>query len=256
MQPWRRAVHPFFCPSCQLQEHQQLILSLVVSVDVLKGEVRLLKLAQDIAKVTTSMPLRVGNAAQETSVQVSQPSKPPRSSNSGWAKVNSKKKQKSRRPPATVKQPVANQRGATENPNNSPPMSRKKFLPLSGARKIWGTLRSTTTLAVANALKQLAGIDTSKLQIKRMFKTSSTESSRVKKWWFVIRGEEDLLNKLEAGWNGIALQTAWKLQPVHVFDVASSHPADIDQEDNVEPLESGTLPHESVSQQHPDTTSI
>ena len=156
---------PFFCPSCQLQEHQQLILSLVASVDVLKEEVRLLKLSQEIAKVTTSMPLRVGDAAQETSVpQVSQPSKPPRSSNSGWAKVNSRKSQKSRRPVATVEQTAANPQ-ATDNPNNSPPLSRKKLLPLSGARKIWGTMRSTTTLAVANALKQLAGIDTSKLKI-------------------------------------------------------------------------------------------
>ena len=73
--------------------------------------------------------------------------------------------------------------------------------------------------------------------------TSDTESSRVKKWWFVIRSEEDLLTKLEASWNGIALQSAWKLQPVHVFDVTSLHPADIYtyQEDNVEPLECGTL---------------
>ena len=63
----------------------------------------------------------------------------------------------------------------------------------------------------------------------------------MKKWWFVVRGEEDLLTNLEASWNGIALQTAWRLQPVHVFDVTSLHPADTDQEDNVEPLESGTL---------------
>ena len=38
------------------------------------------------------------------------------------------------------------------------------------------------------------------------------------KWWFVIRGEESVLQELEGEWSTVAMQTAWKLEPVYVYE--------------------------------------
>ncbi len=87
----------------------------------------------------------------------------------------------------------------------------KSRIPLKGARKIWGTLRHTTTLAVQNTLKALTKCS-SGLTIKRKFKT--TDRNRVTKWWFVLRGEEQLLEQLQEEWPAVSVQTSWKLEPV------------------------------------------
>ena len=41
---------------------------------------------------------------------------------------------------------------------------------------------------------------------------------KVTKWWFVICGEESMLQELEREWSVIAVQTAWKLEPVHYYE--------------------------------------
>ena len=96
----------------------------------------------------------------------------------------------------------------TERQQNHLPRSR---IPLKGARKIWGTLRHTTTLAVQNTLKALTKCS-SGLTIKRKFKTA--DRNQVTKWWFVLRGEEQLLEQLQEKWPAVSVQTSWKLEPV------------------------------------------
>ena len=84
-----------------------------------------------------------------------------------------------------------------------------------GARKTWGTLKTTTSAAVAHTIKSLTKVTPSNnLVIKRKFKTSLNDHKRVTKWWFVIRGNEEVLERLHREWNPIAVQTAWKLEPV------------------------------------------
>ena len=40
---------------------------------------------------------------------------------------------------------------------------------------------------------------------------------RTTKWWFVIRGAEDVLIELQDKWENIALQTSWKLEDCFMF---------------------------------------
>ena len=87
-------------------------------------------------------------------------------------------------------------------------------IPVKGARKVWGTLRSTTTLAVENALKTLTSINTKGLAVKRKFKTARNDKDQVTKWWFVVRGEESVLEQLQNKWSAISVQTLWRLEPV------------------------------------------
>ena len=65
--------------------------------------------------------------------------------------------------------------------------SQQKRVAIPGARRIWGTMRSTHT-AVTNALKQLTTVDVSQLIVKRKFKTPDNDQTHVHKWWFIVRG--------------------------------------------------------------------
>jgi len=91
---------------------------------------------------------------------------------------------------------------------------RRNRVLLKGARKIWGTLRTTTTLAVENALKTLTSINVKSLIVKRKFKTAHNNKDRVTKWWFVVRSEESILEQLQKEWPTISIQTSWRLEPI------------------------------------------
>ncbi len=79
---------------------------------------------------------------------------------------------------------------------------------VAGVRRIWGTMKSCPTTAVALAIKRLTVVGT-KLTVKRKFKKN--ENGKVK-WWFLLKGAEDDLLKLEGEWQKVELQTAWKLE--------------------------------------------
>ena len=86
-----------------------------------------------------------------------------------------------------------------------------------GARKIWGTLKTTTCTAVRNTITSVTKLSSSNLQIKRKYKLSRNNPDTVTKWWFVVRDEESVLLELEQEWSSVAMQTAWKLEPVHSY---------------------------------------
>ena len=110
------------------------------------------------------------------------------------------------------------------NPRNESGMGRRKsaLSTLKGARKVWGTLRSTSTVAVSNALKLVPEIPSGSIIVKRKYKTYTRNSSNVTKWWFILRGEEEVLQLLESKWKLIAMQTAWSLEPVLYSDTSST----------------------------------
>ena len=94
---------------------------------------------------------------------------------------------------------------------------KSKRVRISGARKIWGTLRATTAVAVKNAIFSITKIPTEEFVVKRKYKSSPYTT----KWWFVIRGEESMLKKLEAVWPSMFLQTTWKLEDVFIYSELS-----------------------------------
>ncbi len=131
------------------------------------------------------------------------------------------------------------------------------------ARKVWGTLRSTTTTAVANTIKSLTKLPATPnpdLKIKRKYKTADSNNKRVVKWWFVVRGEEKLLEELSKQWNLVAVQTAWKLEPVQCFmpenqgkeRTTSVGNTTVSEADNL--LETTLIPDDTETIQAPDDT--
>ena len=83
-----------------------------------------------------------------------------------------------------------------------------------GARRIWGTLKSTTTRAVENVITTLTKVRGSELKIKRKYKTATGNSTHVVRWWFVVRAEESVLEQVQKEWNQVAMQTNWKFTPL------------------------------------------
>ena len=94
-----------------------------------------------------------------------------------------------------------------------------------GARRIWGTLRATTTRAVERAISTFSTIPINNLIVKRKYKSLSVPGSMTKKsqrWWFVVRAEESELVQLEKDWVSIEVQTGWQLTPLlHYVAVAN-----------------------------------
>ena len=94
-------------------------------------------------------------------------------------------------------------------------LSSEEKIEVKNARRVWGTLRTTTSAAVRTTLQQLIGFPESDVIVKRKFKTANGDSDRVIKWWFVVRGNEETIQQLESGWPKVQLQTAWKLEPLY-----------------------------------------
>ena len=63
--------------------------------------------------------------------------------------------------------------------------------------------------------------DRSKAQPKKKSRYDKTNlvitKSNHTRWWFVLRGDEDILSTLESEWEQVQLQTNWKLEPLLKF---------------------------------------
>ena len=58
------------------------------------------------------------------------------------------------------------------------PRSTRKRIPVKGARRIWGTVKTATAIAVKITIKQLTTVGEGVL-VKRKYKTAGDESKRM-----------------------------------------------------------------------------
>ena len=112
-----------------------------------------------------------------------------------------------------------------------------------GARKIWGTLRTTTSNAVSSTLSKLTSKG-NQVQVKRKFKSIQNTNKTVR-WWFVIRGSEDMLQEIESEWDHVSAQTNWKLEPLLKFP----DPVDVQDNPPLQPESDTRSDHQSPSGQ-------
>ena len=82
---------------------------------------------------------------------------------------------------------------------------------VSGVRRIWETVKSSSHLCVKSTIVGLAGVgNIESIHVKRKYKTTSSGKP---KWWYVIHADEDsVLKPLEAKWDSVRLQTGWLLE--------------------------------------------
>ena len=90
---------------------------------------------------------------------------------------------------------------------------RRPLVPIKGARKVWNTYKFVTASAVSHAVQKITSISAADLSIKRKYKSNG----KVLSWWFVVRGEETILEQLDRLWEQVYLQTKWDLKPLLSF---------------------------------------
>ena len=116
---------------------------------------------------------------------------------------------------------------------------RRKRVSIDNARKVWGTLRSTTCSAVTNAIKRLVSEPLAEtLLIKRKYKVNASGS--ITKWWYVVRGEKRDVELLERKWESISTHTGWRLEPTFCFE-------EDNEDDNATLNDPAQQPHVSLS---------
>ena len=81
---------------------------------------------------------------------------------------------------------------------------------------MWGTMRETSATAVVTTLTKLTSVTSDQVKARRKFKSGMVIINCIR-WWFVVRGSEDVLSKLESDWEQVQLQTKWKIEPLLKF---------------------------------------
>lgn len=138
----------FLCPTCQRDSQQEMFL---------KDELTALR--ADLLQLKESV---VALQASKSKSKVS---------NLSWSVVAARGNKQPPRKRMTPDHESRKRKNDTAQRKQSSSQRRKRVA-IPGARRIWGTMRSTTQTAVTNALKQLTTVDVSQLIVKRKFKTA------------------------------------------------------------------------------------
>ena len=237
------STEPFLCPSCTAANQQNAIASLRDCLNALTDKVRVLKATvaalqkQDCGSNTKVVG--VDNRNRETSLATS------RTADGGnklpWNTVVSRGSRGSRRkktvPNSDVlhhaKETASRESHGSELNTAGHAKPQRKLVPIEDAKRVWGTLKSTTTSAITNAIKNLSpGLLAENLTVKRKYK--ATQDGTVKKWWFVVRGDKANLELLEKEWSKVAIQTGWKLEQAFRYDTSNTVPAQQSAEVNLD----------------------
>ena len=82
---------------------------------------------------------------------------------------------------------------------------------VEGVRRVWGTLRNCTYRTVLATLRKLTSV-AENVEVRRKFKKRDGSEIR---WWFLIRGDESVLQTLQMEWENVENSTSWKLELCH-----------------------------------------
>ncbi len=111
------------------------------------------------------------------------------------------------KPPRDNQRQQQNDTAAARQSNSNSSTQNRELIP--GKRRIWGTMKSCSALAVRNALRRIASLP-EQINVRRKFKQINGSNIR---WWHIISGSEDELKQLENKWDSVQLQMSWKLEP-------------------------------------------
>ena len=215
---------PFVCFPCNQLVQEAKVSQLLSEVESLKSQ--LLKLEEELEESQRNGQSNQGGAAQQWSQVVKKKrtkSARRESVQTAPTKDSENRHQQMKRTLPQQQEPMlaGNPSAKLAKPTTPVPENRRYLGPkeaVLGARKVWGTLRATPDTAVSMVLKKLTTVG-NQITVKRKYKKASAthSSKKVDKWWFVVRGDEEVLTKLEGEWDRVSLQTNWKLQPSYKF---------------------------------------
>ena len=109
----------------------------------------------------------------------------------------------------------------TESTTLGEPTVSMNKIKVVGARRIWGTLKSSSAKTVKSVILRVCKIG-GELRIKR--KDRENPITGRQRWWYVVHGSESTLMELEAKWDQVKVQTSWKLEPCFMAESQSTPP--------------------------------
>lgn len=216
---------PFLCLMCSRSQFQQEVTELRRVVDALKAELLVIpEMRKEIVSMKQKMeeiPLlkqKIDAMSKDLSVLLNQKSTPSSTRTQAGKRSYAGAVLRNSRPAESYKPDDTNaalagttaiRRPSSPRVRSNTDKSSRTKVKVSGARRIWGTLKTATTTSVSYSLRKLSSL-VNKFSLKRKFKTNST-SGRTH-WWFIVKGSESDLEELEKEWDRVQLQTGWKLE--------------------------------------------
>ena len=182
---------PFNCSLCAQHKQAATIGELHATIATLSAEVAALRAALQAAK---SVPQQSAPATKSPSSYA----EVVRSKNIRHNRTNSRK----------------NADASSSNVKVARPNLNSEKVMVSGARRVWGTMKETTTAAVKNTIRRLSGCE---MELKVRRKTKELSNNRYL-WWFVLHDDEERLQMLETAWGKVLMHTNWKLEPCLMTD--------------------------------------
>ena len=233
---------PFLCHDCEAEAQCDAIDSLQNEAAALRAEVVELKNALQEAEnraicLTDSMP-KSSNPEPEQSTSWSTAVQ--RGSKGKQSRPHQQRQNRNSRLPTTGHEQVLDKPVRDKQPGKAPAKGRD-MQPVLGKRRIWGTLKQCNAGAVQRAIHQFPTVPDSSIEVRRKYKTLKNAKQR---WWYVLKAEEELLQRLDGEWEGVKLQTGWKLEPCLAYKDSPQSPptpqSPIPSPANAEPSTSST----------------
>ena len=234
---------PFLCLSCTVAGQQAAITAqqadiacLRECVNALTSEVRALKAT--VAVMQSEPPLNSASTsptgqAKEWSVVVSK--------GNGNGRKGREKRQRgcpsacSEPPSQNNTQASSEETAATATTTTSAKSRSENKVKVTGARRIWGTRRSSNVKSIKSVIARICKIGELRVIRKDRVKPSTQKST----WWYVLHAKESTLSDLETKWDPVNMQTGWKLEPCFMVD---SSPSPSSENSNGDPLPLATPP--------------
>ena len=198
----------FVCSACSITASASIVSELRSEIAALKAEMFELKTALNVAN--QKLELHVQKVAS-TEMQIAQSQQ--RYSNRRFGS-NVLSSHKARPPKASHASSARAVKGT---------YTEKSYVAVQGKRKLWGTRKITNTEDVIQTINSHTNVKTG-LTIKRKYKSSPRQPHTTSKWWFVIIGEENLLQQLQGEWSKVKSQTEgkWSLEPLLCYNPESA----------------------------------
>ena len=202
---------PFLCLMCSRASFKEELDQLKSEIAFLKSELKAIPSMQtcieaphrETINLQTKISDSTATSKKATYARVASSSKAPRILQDNKKRRLPSHNHRENHQPSNLESP-----STTANPigNQNRPKPERVVVP--GVRRIWGTLKSASTTAVSSTLNKLTTLG-NQLTVKKKVRSGSTGSH----WWFLVKGSEEVLKKLEEEWSRVSLQINWKLEP-------------------------------------------
>ena len=211
-----------------VHELQSMVRSLAEEVRELKATVTVLRSsptttsaverAADDTRWSTvaSRDKRPPQHVRKQQVQVSEPGEGPHAGTANPNLVGSRQSEKRQRWHSVQSLPAKHRKTQPTGPNSQPrergtsPRHDTRRV-IDGVRRVWGTMKSCTPKILLSTLQRVTTV-AEHIEVRRKFKMK--EKSEIR-WWFLIRGEEPILQLLDKEWENVENSTSWRLERCH-----------------------------------------